>query len=154
MRAEGAPRLRYRRNLAAVGRCETGAAILEFALALPILFALLGGTFELGRALLVREIMIEAVRGGARYLARVPDPTCQALCTAGAERAVGMTLDQIVENSGLPRARVNVSSSGDPGSDTVAMKADLRLDVELLRIFGLGTMMKLEAVHEERRIGQ
>ncbi len=56
--------------------CEDGAAILEFVLVLPIMLALLGGAFELGRILLVDAALEAGVRGGARYLARVPDPSC------------------------------------------------------------------------------
>ncbi len=59
-----------------LGACEDGAAILEFVLVLPILLALVGGAFELGRILLVDAALEAGVRGGARYLARVADPSC------------------------------------------------------------------------------
>ena len=140
------------RAFGALTSCESGAAILEFALALPILLALLAGAFEIGRALLIREMMIEAVRGGASYLARVPDPTCDEICTPGAARAVAMTLDQIVDNSGLPRAAVSVSPHWDAGSDSVAMQADLKLEANLLRMIGLGPFVTLQAVQREQRI--
>ena len=87
----------------ALGRCEEGAAILEFALVLPLLLALLAGGFELGRALLLQSALTEAVRGGTRYLARVPDPTCRSVCSTGAAHAVALATDQIVENRGCSR---------------------------------------------------
>ena len=121
---------------------------------LPILFALLGGAFEIGRALLVRETMIEAVRSGAGYLARVPDPSCDASCAPGVVRAVAITLDQILQNSGLPRTAVSVSPQWDAASQTVTMQAELRLDVDLLRLFGLGPVLTLEAIQKERRIAE
>ena len=141
-----------RRGASGVLTCPEGAAILEFAIALPILFALLAGAFELGRALLIRQIMVEAVRGGARYLARVPDPTCRITCSPDAARAADLTLDQILQNTGLPRASVTVSPQVDVGSETVSMRADLRLNVDLLRMFGLGPVLNLEVEHQERRI--
>ena len=134
--------------------CEDGAAILEFALVLPILFALLGGAFELGRALLVRHTMIEAVRGGARTLARIPDPSCTPTCSPGVVRAVTMTRDEIVEVSGLPGTELDVSPHWDAEAGTVAMEADFRLDVDLLRFIGLGSVLTLRAIHTERRIGE
>lgn len=150
--APPAPRRRVR-ALADLSGCRDGTAIIEFALALPILFALLAGAFELGRALLVRQAMIEAVRGGARYLARVPDATCRASsCSPGAARALALTRDQILENTGLPRAALSVSSRDDVGAGQVAVRAELRLDVDLLRVFGFGPVITLEASHREPRI--
>lgn len=137
-----------------LARCEAGSAILEFALVLPILFALLGGAFEIGRALLVRHVMIEAVRGGARSLARVPDPSCEVTCAPGVVRAVAQTRDQIAENAGLPAAALDVSPRWDAGSGTVAMEADARLDVDLLRAIGLGPILTLRATHREPRLGE
>ena len=135
-------------------RCEDGTAILEFALVLPILFALLAGAFELGRALLVRHTMIEAVRGGARALARIPDPSCAPTCSPEVVRAVALTRDEIVDVSGLPGADLDVSSRWDAETGTVAMRASLKLDADLLRFIGLGPILTLQAVHVERRIGE
>lgn len=134
--------------------CEAGAAILEFALVLPILFALLGGAFEIGRAILVRHAMIEAVRGGARMLARVPDPSCEGGCPPAVARAVAATRDQILDNAGLPGAALTVSPHWDARSGTVAMRADATLGVDLLRFIGFGPVMTLQASHQEPRVGE
>ncbi|MCW6511948.1 TadE/TadG family type IV pilus assembly protein [Lichenifustis flavocetrariae] len=147
----GVVRAKTMRNLA---DCQEGAAILEFVLVLPILLALLGAAFELGRALLFREAMIEAVRGGARTLARVPDPTCLNICTPGAARAVAMTRNAIVENTGLLPAAISVAAQWEPGSPTVTMQARLTLDSDMLRFVGLGPLLTLSAVHQEQRIAE
>ena len=133
-------------------RSEEGAALLEFALILPIVLALLGGTFEFGRALRIREAMIVAVRSGGRYLARIPDPSCRVTCSAGATRAMAMTLDQILANSGVAREAVDVVPRWDPGSDTVEMQAFVKLDVDLLRLAGQAPLLTLQATHREKRI--
>ena len=134
--------------------CEDGTAILEFALVLPILFALLAGAFEIGRALLVRHAMVEAVRGGARVLARLPDTNCDVRCPPGVLRAVAMTRSEILELSGLPSTGLDVSSRWNAAAGTVAMRAELRFDVDLLRFLGLGPVLTLRVTHTERRIGE
>ena len=132
---------------------ESGAAILEFAVALPILVALFFGCFELGRALLVRQAMEGAVRGGARYLARVPDPTCAPACSPGAAHAVRMTTDRIVENTGLASAAVSVAPDPAPPG-TVAMSAAVAFRVDFLAPGTLGTTWTLTARHQEQRVAE
>ena len=132
---------------------ESGAAILEFTVALPILVALFFGCFELGRALLVRQAMEGAVRGGARYLARVPDPTCAPACSPGAAHAVRMTTDRIVENTGLASAAVSVAPDPAPPG-TVAMSAAVAFRVDFLAPGTLGTTWTLTARHQEQRVAE
>ncbi|WP_375461855.1 TadE/TadG family type IV pilus assembly protein [uncultured Enterovirga sp.] len=146
------PGLTCRPWLARCCRQEEGAAILEFALVLPILLALVAGSFELGRALLVRHAMANAVRGGARYLARVPDPTCRAECSLGAARAVSETRDQIVGATGLAPAAIRITPTFDPGAGIVTMRADVPFRFELLRTVGFGPGLTLVASHQEPRI--
>ena len=134
---------------AAFLRCESGAAILEFAIALPILFALVAGCFEFGRTLLVRQAMVEAVRGGSRYLARVPDPSCNVACSAGALRAIAMTRDQIARNSRLPPEAVDVTSRWMASTGTVQVTATVRIKVDLLGFLGLAPDLRLEVEHQE-----
>lgn len=134
----------------ALAVCESGAAILEFALVLPIVLILLGGAFEIGRALLIREAMIGAVRSGASHLARVPDPSCDGPCAPGAARAAALALDQIVENSGLARTAITVSPRWDRDARTVTVRADLKLDIDILRLAGVSPFMTLEVSQTER----
>lgn len=134
--------------------CEAGAAILEFALALPIILALLAGCYAVGRALLVRQVMVEAVHAGARYLARIPDPTCRPVCSAAAERAVATTVEQIAENARVPVDTISVSPRPPASDETVSMHAEVRLSVELLSVFGLGPVVTLRATQREQRIGE
>jgi Flp pilus assembly pilin Flp len=147
------PREPFARRLRALGEEESGAAILEFALLLPILVALVYGCFEVGRALLVRQAMDGAVRAGARVLARVPDPVCDTACAPGAARAVRITQGQIRDNTGLPPEAVTVAPQPDPPAGTVAMQATIAFDV----LFPGPVPFKrwtLKARHQEPHVGE
>lgn len=133
---------------------EGGAAILEFAIVLPLLLALLGGTFEIGRALLVRQAMIAAVSGGARSLARIPDPSCSPTCTPRAAHVIELTIAAIVENARVPRASVQIDPHWDPSADTVTIEAKVAFEGPLLRLVGLAPLLTLEAGHAERHIAE
>ncbi len=133
---------------------ESGAAIIEFALVLPILLLLVAGCFEIARALLVHHAMTEGVRGGARYLARVPDPVCLPACSVGAARAVAMTRAVIGENTGLVPASVRAEPSASPPAGTVVMQAEVALASDLLVLIGLGRVLTLRASHGEARIAE
>lgn len=133
---------------------ESGAAIIEFALLLPILILLVFGCFELGRALLVRQAMEGAVRAGARSLARVPDPTCRPGCSLGAARAVRLTIDQILANTGLPPSAVSVDPAADAPYGTVVMEASVAFDVAFLDSATFRKRWDLSVRHQEQRVGE
>lgn len=141
------------RRLRALRDGDSGAAILEFALLLPILVVLVYGCFEVGRALLVRQALEGAVRAGARILARVPDPVCNPACAPGAARAVRITEGQIRDNTGLPSDAVTVAPQPDPPAGTVAMQASVAFDV----MFPGPVPFKrwtLKARHQEPHVGE
>lgn len=144
---------RRERRLAQFCADESGAAILEFALLLPILLTLVFGCFELGRALLVRQVLEGAVRGGARTLALVPDPTCEPACSPGAAHAVSLTLDEIRANTRLAPETIAVQPSADLAAGTVAMTATVGFRVELLGPAAFKAWT-LSARHQERRVAQ
>ncbi len=133
---------------------ESGAALIEFALVLPILVLLVFGCFEIGRALLVRQALDGAVRAGARSLARVPDPACRPGCPVGAARAVAITLDQILANTRLPRDVVTVTPRADLTERTVTMEARVAFDVAFLDPAVFGRRWTLSARHQEHYVGE
>lgn len=67
-----------RRRLAAFGREERGAAVVEFAFVLPVLVLLFGGIVELGRAYYHANGIERGLRAGALYAARRPLPLSAA----------------------------------------------------------------------------
>jgi hypothetical protein len=59
-------------------RNEEGAAVVEFALVLPILFLIVFGIIDFGRAFYTVNNIISAVREGARYGAILSSPDSPA----------------------------------------------------------------------------
>jgi hypothetical protein len=55
------------RSFAPAGADESGQAIVELALALPILLILIVSVFEFGRAWNEQQVITDAAREGARY---------------------------------------------------------------------------------------
>lgn len=149
---ETAPALRERHRASDFVQDESGAAILEFALVLPILVALVFGCFEIGRALLVQQAMEQAVRAGARYLARVPDPDCVPNCSEVVRHAIRMTTEQIVENTRSAASAVRVVPLAEPPPGTVVLTASMPFEVDFLGKAGVRTSWTLTARHQEQRV--
>ena len=61
---------------------ERGAALLEMALMLPFLFALIFGIFEFGNFFSQYQLVQSGARDAARYLSRVTDTTSTSPCGA------------------------------------------------------------------------
>lgn len=59
-------------------RDEEGAAVVEFALVLPILLFIVFGIIDFGRAFYTLNNIVSAVREGARYGAILADPDSPA----------------------------------------------------------------------------
>lgn len=142
------------RAVSALARCREGSAILEFTLVLPILLALVGGCFELGRALLIYQSMTEAVRSGARTLARLPDPTCRNGCGYGVTGAVERARAAIAARGGLAAERVKVVPMLETAPGTVGLRAEVGLTPEIFAGFGLDRTLTLRASHQEMRVGE
>ena len=144
--------LRAVRRAGSLAACEAGTAILEFAIVLPVLIALCAGCVELGRTLFVYSVAENAVRGGARFLAQVPDPTCAPTCSWGAARAIAMTVDQIVGNTGLPVSAVTVEPAPEPAPGTVVLQAEIEVRFILFAMAGRAASWTLRISHRERTI--
>jgi hypothetical protein len=61
--------------LKSVARADSGAALVEGAIVLPIVIVLVGGVYEFGYFLYQQQLVTSGVRSAARYLALTPDPT-------------------------------------------------------------------------------
>ncbi len=82
-------------------RARRGAAAVEFALVAPIFFALILGTVEVGRLIMVQHILTNASREGAR-LAVLEGTTLSEVQTA---------LDDYMANSSISGASLTVTPS-------------------------------------------
>jgi hypothetical protein len=65
----------FLRTLKSIGRAESGAALVEGAIVLPIVIVLVGGVYEFGFFLYQQQLVTSGVRTAARYLALTSDPT-------------------------------------------------------------------------------
>jgi Flp pilus assembly protein TadG len=63
------------RTLKSLARAESGAALVEGAIVLPIVIVLVGGVYEFGFFLYQQQMVTSGVRAAARYLALTSDPT-------------------------------------------------------------------------------
>jgi Flp pilus assembly protein TadG len=91
-------------------RSECGAALVEFAIVLPVLLLLVFGIIDLGRLLYTYNNLTSAVREGARLAAVQQDPT-----TGASQQAVRDRVTQYVVsfggNAGPPNVTVTPSAA-------------------------------------------
>ncbi|MES9858477.1 MAG: TadE/TadG family type IV pilus assembly protein [Sedimenticola sp.] len=135
---------------------ERGAALIEFALVVPLLVMLVLGITELGHALFEHNTLQKAVSAGARYLGRSYDGLDTNDCSTGANwstavsRAGNLVLyghidgastttgdDSSVTNNGiLPNVSSDmISVTLRTDSDTGLCVIQLAADVEYTPIF-------------------
>jgi Flp pilus assembly protein TadG len=96
-------------KLSGLRRSERGAALVEFAIVLPVLLLLVFGIIDLGRLLYTYNNLTSAVREGARLAAVQSNPT-----TAAAVSAVQARVQQYA-----------VAFGGNAGAPTVTVTPDV-----------------------------
>lgn len=103
------------------GKRQRGAALVEFAILLPVLLTLFGGMVELGHAIYQYETLTKSARNAARYLsqfspldANYPIASAQCLAVYG---NTGCTGSPLVPNLSASNVVVcdRSNSSGCPG---------------------------------------
>lgn len=91
-----------RRVLRRRGSDEAGQSLVEMAIVLPILLALVVGIFEFGRAWNVHQVLVNAAREGAR----------KAVIPTSLESDVHDTIGGYLVSAGLDPAAGEISISG------------------------------------------
>jgi TadE-like protein len=142
-------------------RDDLGAALVEFTILAPFLFTLAFGMFEFGRFLYQYQMVVEGLRDGARYLARL-DPDNETnqdnarnlaatgtIDGTGPERVSGWMADDVEFTI------LSDESGGYRGGGTVntveASTTFSYLDLGFLDILGLGAI-SITATHQQRVI--
>lgn len=152
-------------------RSDSGASMVEFTLMITFLLTLAFGIFEFGRYMYSQHLVTAGVRDGARYLARMPDPTLAANQTAAKNIAVfgnatGTGTARVsywaASDVAIPNpltSIVNDDGSGNPlyrGGATITIielsTAVAYPDLGMLNFIGVGSLM-IRASHQERHIG-
>ena len=151
-------------RLFALRRNQRGAAMVEFTLLAPFLLFLGLGMAEFGRFLYQYQLVLEGLRDGARYLARMQDPNSTTNQTNASRLAVTGTID------GSGAARVDgwvaadvmfVITDVDNSAGTYRGDATLYVvqatttfdyaDLGFLSVFDLPAL-SVDATHEQRAI--
>lgn len=102
-----------------IGRCRNrGAAVVEFAVTAPVLFIILFGMIEMGRGLMVKQLLSNAARDGAR----------SAILEGSTAEEVQQTVLSYLGGSKIEGAQVTVTPSpltlaqgGDPVTVSVSV---------------------------------
>src|SRR5437879_4600036 len=90
-------------------RQRRAAALVETAIVLPLLLLLILGIIELGRAVMVKEILVNGAREGARA----------AVLASATDSGVNSVVDEYMTNAGISGYTRSVSpslASVQPGS--------------------------------------
>ena len=145
--------------------------MVEFTLLITFLLTLAFGVFEFGRYMYGQHLVTAGVRDGARYLARLADPTLAANQTAakniavfgnatgtGTARVSYWAASDVTIPDPLPSV-ANDDGSGNPiyrGGATITIielsTAVAFPDLGMLNFIGVGSLM-IRASHQERYIG-
>jgi Flp pilus assembly protein TadG len=94
-------------------RCNrrVGATAVEFALVAPIMFLFFLGIFELGRTLMVMELMTEAARVGCR----------KGIVEGTSSQQIQDAVNTFLSNSGINSQQVSISIN-DSSANTIEAK--------------------------------
>lgn len=123
-------------RLARLVRGDSGSAAAELALCLPMVMALLFGSFEAGNYMLTEHKVIKGVRDGARYAARLP--------FANYDCASGTVTDADVEDDIIAVTRTGRAGTGgavrvsgwDAAEVSVTISCDDTTNTGLYRDYG------------------
>lgn len=144
---------------------QSGSALAEFLIVLPVLLLLMVGSFHVGYYVMYYHSVEKAARNGARYLARVPQGGVNGWGTTNAQ---SLMLTGGLPADGLPPllagwddpATISVTVSPDPVPAMptrltwVRVSATVPVDIPVLAAFGFEDVISVQATHQERHIGE
>lgn len=150
---------------------QHGAAMVEFALTLPLLTILLFGSAEVGRVLYQQNVLTKAVMSGSRFIARSPNAltadcaqdTGWVTVTARASNLIAYSQNAAAELrlAGLDAADAIVFTPRSEvlgGKTVCVISTQVHTDfagvfgAKLIPLLDIGTV-QLKALEEERYIG-
>ena len=116
---------------------ETGAAVVEFALVAPLLFLLIFGIIDLGRAYSTLNRLAASVREGARLAAVLPNPA-----SSGSQAQIRQTVRQFspsrIDGQPISDGQIVITFNQAAGTVTVAVQAyPFQLVTPLAGVVGL-----------------
>lgn len=147
--------------------CRSGVAMIEFAIAMPVLFIIFAGGWEMARGLWLYEALNKSVRDASRYLARVEDPTTAASLEMARRLVLTGDIDQDQparfnhNNVTVTVATKTYDNSagtyrGPDGAsadiNVVRVQAEMIFSAPLLFFLNFADPMTITVMHEERHI--
>lgn len=145
-------------------QADSGAALVECAIILPVFLTLVGGVYEFGFYLYQEQLVTSGVRDAAHYLALTADPTSTTNQADAKNIAVGGSVTGVSSRiRGWDSSDISVSiDSIDNSSGTYAGGAVIQvvtvstsfveLPLGFLRLLGLKAPT-ISASHQERCVG-
>ncbi len=139
MRPLRVTRRRVRASLRRFARGEGGAAVVEFAIVVPVLLTLVMGIIDFGRMYAVAASLAAAARDGARTAAALSDPADAT--QAGGVRSRVVSLFQPMGGAALSTASVAVTLDASRTWVTVTVSGYRYVPVTpIARLIGMGTV--------------
>ena len=122
-----------------IARDERGAAVVEFAIVVPILMLLVLGIIDFGRMLAVSGGLAAAVRDGTRAAAVASNPSDATQQTSIKNRVI--TSFQPLGGAALQASNIAVSSDATAGTVTVTVTGYIYQPLTpVFRMVGAGTL--------------
>lgn len=146
------------RPLRSLRWAQDGAAVVEFALVVPLFLALLFGTLEFGRMLWTQEALQQSAIAGARCMA-LPQSACAGAASYTYSAAKTRTyIQQVASQWGvsLPSANIVQNNAANCGGINGFSEVSLAITFEsvvpnLLNIFGGGISLAATACFPNNR---
>jgi len=120
-------------SIRSLRRNHRGSALVEVAITIPILLAILLGIFEFARAWNIQQVVTNAAREGAR-VAVVPTATTALIQTAVENHLTAANVDV----SGATISIFNTTVPGDPDSVVVSYNYQYQLFGKVIGFLGGG----------------
>lgn len=113
-------------------RKRTGAAVVEFAIVAPVFFLMVLGMIEVGRAVMVQQVLTNASREGAR----------QAVLDGATSTAVTTFVNTYLTNASMPTSTVTFPQ-GTPQSASFGSPVEVKVSIPFSQVSWLPTPMYL-----------
>ncbi|WP_165820057.1 TadE/TadG family type IV pilus assembly protein [Microvirga sp. KLBC 81] len=142
---------------------QSGAALVEAAIVVPVALIVLAGGLELGRAISYHHAADKAVRNAARYIARVPaadvsnDQNAENLVRYGTwSSSVPSGVRSALSPGNVTDVRVVVTDDAatPPRPVRVRLEADVQYSLPLLTILDSNASLSVTVAHEQPYIGE
>lgn len=150
-------------SLLALWGNESGSALVEAGIVLPVAIIVLAGGLEFGRALSYHHAADKAVRNAARYIARIPEENvgnkdnAENLVRYGIwDSSVPNGAPSLLSPGKLTNLRLIIidNEATPPEPSRIRLEADVSYSLPLLTVLNRDASISVTVTHEQPYIGQ